>query len=367
MNYFNKLIIQENISSFFRAALHNDHLAHGYLFHGAEGSGKRAFSLELAKTLNCQSDTDRPCGECSSCRKITSFHHPDIKLIFPVIGKTEDTEILKINQQISANPYRLTRVEGNRTILINQIRDLKNEAKYAPFEARKRFFIIDEAHLFSRESANSFLKLLEEPPENLILILISSEPGRLPDTLRSRCQQIHFPPFSEGMIQKILTRINIHLPDPELAIRVSQHNISQVIEFATEKNTKYRDRAYQFLQKIARGYAPDLNEFIDDLSRGRDRQSILEILNLLIHWFKDSMHLQLHGAETILVNTDFDEPIRKFAGHFTNLDYDFMVSRVEEVILDLERNAHLGMTLTDLAWTLNTHLRESLSKKENAA
>jgi len=367
MNYFSKLNIQENISTFFRAALQNDHLAHSYLFHGPQGSGKRAFSLELAKTLNCQSETERPCGECASCRKITSFHHPDIKLIFPVTGTIEEAAILKVSQQISANPYQQFSVEGNRSILIDQIRELKKETKYAAYEARKRFFIIDEAHLFSVPAANSFLKLLEEPPQNLILILISSEPGRLPDTLRSRCQQIHFPPFSEAMIQTILAKYKIHLPDPELAIRIAQHNLSQVIELATEKNTKYRGKAHKFLQKISGGNALELMEFIEDLSRQRDRQAVAEILNLLIFWFRDALHLQMRGAETRLINTDLAEAIRKFAGYYPKADYDFLVSRVEGAILDLERNAHLGITLTDLAWTLNTHLSESLSKKENAA
>jgi DNA polymerase-3 subunit delta' len=128
------------------------------------------------------------CDECPSCRKIDAETHPDFLLISPRGGQIRIEEIRAINDILS----------------------------FKPFEGKKKIVILDEADTMNPYAANAFLKTLEEPPEDSLIILISSHPDLLPDTIRSRCSRVNFTPLSikacEQVIKKILSASESHLP-----------------------------------------------------------------------------------------------------------------------------------------------------------
>ena len=105
MNYFSKFDIQQKARNHFRNSLLNNRLAHAYLFYGPEGTGKDAFALELAKTLNCKDDEARPCYICPSCQKIARFNHPDVHFILPVMKSMSPDKIREQLKLKSVNPF----------------------------------------------------------------------------------------------------------------------------------------------------------------------------------------------------------------------------------------------------------------------
>jgi len=327
MDLFVNSILQDKILKFFTQGILNKRLSHAYIFYGNRGCGKEAFSIELAKALNCSHEQKRPCQECSSCRKISNFQHPDIKFIFPISRQLSSDEISGFLKSKSENPFLDLRVTGYRNIAIEAIRDLKSEAKYAPFEAKKRIFIISSAEFFSREAANSFLKLLEEPPEDLLLILTTNDLNALLDTIRSRCQPVHFPRYSDIQIKEIINRYQKTDQDLLPLIRIAQNDIKRVFEILQEDLEDRRKIVHTFLRAIASSNYYKIFEILDNLAASRNRNHIFEFLELLILWLRDALHVHYLGQDTEYINLDYSEIITKFSDLYQKIDYHALIHK----------------------------------------
>ncbi|MFW6074918.1 MAG: DNA polymerase III subunit gamma/tau, partial [Chloroflexota bacterium] len=156
---------QDHIRRTLMNAIAQDRVSHAYLFCGPRGTGKTTTARLLAKAVNCE-DPDpakRPCNACDSCLAISS-------------GRA--TDIIEID------------AASNRGI--EDIRDLREQVKYAPTQLRHKFYIIDEAHRLTRDAFNAFLKTLEEPPPNTTFVLATTDPDQLLETVASRCQRFDF-------------------------------------------------------------------------------------------------------------------------------------------------------------------------------
>ena len=365
MEFFTQGIIQDRVRTFFTKGIENNRLAHAYLFYGEAGRGKAAFAFELAKALNCDNADTIPCNECPSCVKFNNLSHPDLQYIFPVSKQTKTETITDLLKQKAKNPYSSVDIEGHKNIPIEKIREFKNEAKYAPNEARKRFFIIDGSEYFSREAANSFLKLLEEPPQDLMIILITNDRNALLDTIRSRCKPVFFPAFSEGEIKSIVHKY--HPVDFDLVpiIKIAQNNLLKIFQLITSDSDEKREHILKYLRALASNQMLELANVIDFLCQKRDKNYIIEFLDLLILWLRDAYYHQLMNNECDYINVDFKEPIEKFANFYMNVNINLIIELIEQAIRDTERNAHPSLTLTNLALQINEQLvLRSISERD---
>lgn len=349
MEYFTQGIIQDKIKSFFIQGIKNNRLAHAYLFYGDTGRGKAAFTFELAKVLNCSASANLPCNECPSCIKINNLSHPDLQYIFPISKQTKTETISDIIKKKAKNPYSSIDIEGHKNIPIEKIREFRNEAKYAPNEAKMRFFIVEGCEYFSREAANSFLKLLEEPPENLMIILITNDRMALLDTIRSRCQPVFFPAFNDEQIKAIVDKYNPVNFDLKSIIKIAQKNLIKVFKIITDESDEKREYILKYLRSLASNQMLDLADVIDFLCQKRDKNYIIDFLNLLILWIRDAYYHQLLNDQSDFINIDYKESIEKFAKFYNQVDMDAIIILVEQAIHDIERNTHQSLTLTNLA------------------
>ena len=162
--FFRDVSGQEHITSVLSKEVAEKTFGHAYLFTGSRGIGKTTCAKILAKAVNCPYEKDgEPCGECEICRGI------------------DDGSLLDITEMDAAS---------NRNI--DDIRDLRSEANFTPAVAKYRVYIIDEAHMLTKEAANALLKIMEEPPEHVIFILATTEVHRLPATILSRCMRFDY-------------------------------------------------------------------------------------------------------------------------------------------------------------------------------
>ncbi|MCI0527055.1 MAG: DNA polymerase III subunit delta', partial [Nitrospira sp.] len=174
---FQNVIGHERPIQILKTALQRKSLAHAYLFCGEEGIGKRLVSKALAQAVNCENPLEgNSCGQCSSCQHIEAETHPDFISIGP------DGTMIKINQ----------------------IRSFQGQIQLKPMSGLYRFVILDQAESMNDEAANALLKSLEEPPDQTIMILITSQPHALLPTVVSRCQRIRFNPLTEQQIIGLL-------------------------------------------------------------------------------------------------------------------------------------------------------------------
>ena len=142
-------------------------LSHAYLITGGSGESRREYARRLAAAYLCEGEHP-PCGQCRPCRKVRANAHPDLSLVSPAGGKRE--------------------------ITVEQARALRSDAYIRPNEGRRKVYLIEPADSMNAAAQNALLKVLEEGPEYAAFLLLAAEPGRLLDTVRSRCEQLSLPP-----------------------------------------------------------------------------------------------------------------------------------------------------------------------------
>jgi DNA polymerase-3 subunit gamma/tau len=176
---FSELVGQDVIATTLRNEVRDGNLAHAYLFTGIRGTGKTSTARILARAVNCLDLQDgEPCNVCAACVEITD-------------GSSVD--VLEID------------AASNRGI--DEMRDLREKVKYLPASLRRKVYIIDEAHMLTTEAWNAFLKTLEEPPPHVLFVLATTEPHKVPETVRSRVQRFDFRRVSVADSRAHLARI----------------------------------------------------------------------------------------------------------------------------------------------------------------
>ncbi|MDR3197567.1 MAG: DNA polymerase III subunit gamma/tau [Planctomycetaceae bacterium] len=216
---FEELVGQKHIAHALSNALTTGRVGHAYLFTGARGVGKTSTARIFAKSLNCvKGPTLEPCGDCDSCRSVSTG---------------EDIDVLEI--------------DGASNRGIDEIRQLRQNASICPSRSKFKIYIIDEVHMLTREAFNALLKILEEPPEHVKFIFCTTEPSKIPITILSRCQRFDFAGIETTAIAQRLAGIaaNEHVTADDgvfemLArraagsMRDAQSLLEQLLSFAPE-------------------------------------------------------------------------------------------------------------------------------------
>lgn len=178
---FKDVIGQDHITELIKKAITTGRVAHAFLFCGPRGIGKTSCARILAKSLNCQNGpTVTPCGQCASCREISS-----------------------------GTGFDVIEIDGASNRGIDEIRTLRENVKFAPSYGRFKVYIVDEVHMLTAEAFNALLKTLEEPPEHAKFIFATTEPHKLPATILSRCQRYDFKRISLKVLVDSLNEIAV--------------------------------------------------------------------------------------------------------------------------------------------------------------
>ncbi len=176
---FEEVIGQEYVTRTLSNSLRSGNTAHAYLFSGPRGTGKTSTARILAKALNCeQGPTPDPCNECRACREITEGTSVDV-----------------------------VEIDAASTRGIDSIRELREKVVFSPAAARKKVYVLDEAHMLTKEAFNAFLKTLEEPPPHVVFVLATTEPHKMPPTILSRCQRYDFRSVPAPVLAEHLSRV----------------------------------------------------------------------------------------------------------------------------------------------------------------
>jgi len=204
MGILKKVAGQDRADELLSRSYSKGRLAHSYLFAGPSGVGRLTAALELAAAWMCEEDKDGYCGECRDCIRVFRFEHPDVRLTIPELGSTKPEEIAKLLKSRVDDGVTPLQLAGNIRISIDRIREMGERLSKKAFEDKGHFEIITYADTMGVEAANALLKTLEEPPDETVIILISSKWSALLPTVRSRSHLVRFRRLNEDTIRGIL-------------------------------------------------------------------------------------------------------------------------------------------------------------------
>ncbi|RPI65137.1 MAG: hypothetical protein EHM43_13035, partial [Ignavibacteriae bacterium] len=210
-----QVIGQERVQLMLQRAIVRDRVPQSLLLTGEDGAGTLAIAIAFARVVNCEQpvvsgDRIDACGTCHACKQNHSLQHPNVRFVISYpSGKAETDdelpkevveELKEAIQTVAADPYVPFQLTNATQIRIGQIRDLKRSLALSSAQNGRRVVIIHHADEMKVESANAFLKTLEEPHENVTLILTTAHPERLLQTIVSRCQEVVVPPLDDDQI-----------------------------------------------------------------------------------------------------------------------------------------------------------------------
>jgi DNA polymerase-3 subunit delta' len=336
---WSNVIGQSRVKRILSNALEQKKLPGAYLFSGPEGTGKDAMAIELAKAVNCQNEAMNgleACDECANCLTIASFASPIVTFVHalakdiesPGSGeanqKEEDLDIVR--EQLAAksdDPYHNLDIPRATTIQIGQIRDLRLSLSRTLSGGKKRVVIISEADMMNAQAQNAFLKTLEEPHANTLIIMTSSNTNRLYPTILSRCQDVRFDILSvEDIASALILREELPQAQADFLARLAAGSYSRARSMIGEDVQEMRNQIVSFLRmglsKSRRNAAQQIDLFLPRSGGGKfleKRQAVEQRLTLLTLWLRDALALSTK-AENEIINLDQKEDLTKFVARF---------------------------------------------------
>ncbi|QAA30275.1 DNA polymerase III subunit gamma/tau [Clostridium manihotivorum] len=291
---FEDVVGQEHVTVTLRNQIINNRIAHAYLFCGTRGTGKTSSAKVFAKALNCLNLHDgEPCNECEMCNKINSGLAIDI-----------------------------TELDAASNNGVDKIRDIIDDVQYPPQEARFKVYIMDEVHMLSQGAVNAFLKTLEEPPKNVIFILATTDPQKLPITILSRCQRFDFKRISKedisGQLRKIVKEQGVYADDKSLEL------ISRVSDGALRDSLSILDQAISMgngkieYDGLVSMLGLVTNEYLFNITDAIIERNIEKTMNII--------------EEIVFLGKDIHLFIKDLIAHYRNLLMVKVTNTPEEVL-----------------------------------
>ncbi len=372
---FEKVIGQYEIKEKLIQAYHDNRVSHSYLFYGFPGVGKLAIAIAFAQYMSCTNKTDTDsCGECPSCKKFEKLIHPDLHFVFPVISipkkkSISDNYIQEWRTKVLEDPYftyndwLFTIASDNKqgSIFSDESSEIAKKLNLKTFESDYKFMIIWLPERMNSSCANKLLKILEEPPQNTIIISVSDNREDILPTIRSRTQPVKILGIEDEQLKRaIISQYNITENMAADIVKISNGSLFEARkQIITNDETEYNFSKFTNLMRTC--YSRNIQEAIslaDNLaknSREKQKSFLYYCLVLLRENFAYNTNL-----ESVLYMTkselDFSKKFAKFVNKSNVTD---LVEIFEEAYYHIERNVNAKIVFTDSAFNIMKVIRKN--------
>jgi len=331
---FDNIQGQEPAVATLRHALASGRLGHAYLFTGPAGVGKKRTALALAQALLCEDKSRVSCGVCAGCVSVVAGTHPDVVMVVPTPGK--------------------------RDVTIDQVRDLQRLLGLRPVRGGKKVAILDEAHLLNPAAQSALLKLVEEPPGDALLLLLTVNSATLSRPLLSRCQQVRFTALPLPVVEDLLVRE--HGKDPAAARALalySRGSLGRAVALDPQVFTEERQYAAKEFRQLSSTPFTALTRLAEWLVADRAKKSLAsdqpgegratgERLEIMLSWYEEVLRYVLLGQEGVVRYQDCLPAVAEAAVGLDVSEALRQLTLVYDTMQALGRNANRQLAVEDL-------------------
>jgi DNA polymerase-3 subunit delta' len=353
-------VVKEKLLSSYRDA----RVAHAMMFLGPEGSGTLPVALCFAQYLMCANKGEQDsCGVCPQCRKVKQLQHPDLTFTFPFYNTakektdtTADQWILKWRQEVLANPYLtledwLTSAGGENKQLhvsVAEAGNIMHKLNLKSFEGGYKIHVIWLAEFLKNETANKLLKILEEPPNKTIFILVANSAENMLPTIMSRVQVLHIPKVQDGDIAQSLERFGI--PHKEEVVHYADGNWSLALKLIHNENpNESLMNAFQMWMRLCyQKKIKEIAQWADKMhATSRDEQKLF--LRYALDQIRQNLISNYTGNDIIRMNRSEKDFAIKFSPFINDRNAIDLMQQLESAHRDIGQNAYSKLVFVDLS------------------
>ncbi|WP_350286747.1 DNA polymerase III subunit delta' [uncultured Croceitalea sp.] len=369
---FNEILGLSHLKKHLTTSAEAGRIPHAQLFVGPEGSGTLALALAYAQYILCNNQNGENQGEDVVCNsKCASLTHPDLHFAFPVSNSDKvkshavsDHYLPEWRQFVKEQPYgnlfdwyRLIGIEKKQgQIGVDEAQDIVKKLALKSYEGGYKVLIIWMADKMNGSAANKLLKLIEEPPEKTVLLLIAENEDQIINTIKSRCQLLHVPPLSENVIAKALESRGLDTQEAHRLAHEANGNFNKALDLM---NNDSEDLVFEkwFVQWVrsafkAKGNKAAIHELLlwsDEVAKnGREVQK--KFLRYCLAIIRQALLLNYNAENLVFTKIHVDGfDLKKFAPFVHENNIIDMTNELEKAIFHVERNGNAKIIFTDLS------------------
>lgn len=378
---FSEIIGQQAAKERLLRSVSDGRISHAQLFLGPQGSGSLALAVAYAQYISCSNKQPADsCGACSSCIKYNKLIHPDLHFVYPVALSKDvrvSTDVApKWRETFLDNPYitlfnwfeSLDAENKQAVIGVEESGEILRKLSLTTYEAEYKIMVIWQAEKMNQSSANKLLKILEEPPDKTLFLLVCENEDQLLRTIVSRTQLIKIPKISEqDIINALVDQQNISREAAEKISHLADGNYADALLLLNENENAAQNLAsFQKLMRASLKFNPQgVFAWIDEVNAaGRERQK--NFINYALHIIRESMMLNYGDASLVKLGADEQDFVKKFAPFIHAGNIERFMEELNKAYYHMERNANARILFMDLAFKFNELLnipKEELVKR----
>ena len=379
---FSDILGQEHIKKHLTTSVDNDRVAHAQLFVGKEGTGTLPMAIAFAQYLLCKNNNAENNTGIEACNvKFNSISHPDLHFAFPVVtsDKVKSKPISNfyleewrklLKEQPYANLfdwYKLLGVDNKQGLIsVEEANNIVKALTLKSYEGGYKVMLIWMAEKMNDACANKLLKLIEEPPSKTIFILITEDEQQIINTIKSRCQILHFPPLAEAVIKDGLVK-KYHL-ETAVAAKIAQQangNFNKACDLVYKDSEDIQFETWfifwvrsAFKAKGNKAAVLDLIKWSEDIAKtGRETQK--QFLNFCIQFFRQALLLNYNADALVYFEPKTENfKLENFAPFINGSNILEISDELQDAIYHIERNGNSKIILTDLSIKLTRLLHK---------
>ena len=326
MSYFPEIVGQEQIKEYMQNALKTGNISHAYIINGEKSSGKEFIAKIFAMAMQCEKGQIDPCGECHSCKQALSGNHPDI--------------------------IRVTHEKPN-SIGIDDIREqINGEVSIKPYSSSKKIYIINEGEKITPQGQNALLKTLEEPPEYVVIFILTTNVEALLPTILSRCVVLDMKPVADGIVKKYLME-TLHIPDykADVCVAFARGNVGKAKLLATsEEFDNIKEEAVTLLKYIG---DMEINEIVAAIKKIKDyKLDINDYMDILSIWYRDVLLFKATNDVNHLIFKEEIQYIKKVARKSDYEGLEKIIKALDKAKSRLNANVNFDLVMELLLLTI---------------